>query len=166
MKTASRITARIALVVAFTALAACAGGGGPSYDPDSPEGQAYEYRDAVMLLAGVRMEFINNMAREQIDLDEAAFVRAATELAALTSMMPEGFETDVLVAESLSEPSIWENIDDFNARMNNAIEATAALAEAAQTGGFAAAQRLVVSSPTTSSNCSSCHNAYRRSATD
>ncbi|HEY5666841.1 MAG TPA: cytochrome c [Gammaproteobacteria bacterium] len=156
----------MALVVAFTALAACAGGGGPSYDPDSPEGQAYEYRDAVMYLAGVRMQLINNMAREQIDLDEAAFVKAATELATLTAMMPEGFGTDVLVAESLSEPSIWENIDDFNARMNNAIEATAALAEAAQTGGFAAAQQLVVGSPTTSSNCSNCHNAYRRSATD
>ena len=155
----------MALVIAFAALAGCAGGG-PSYDPDSPEGLAYEYRDAVMYLAGARMQLINNMAREQIELDEAAFVKAATELAMLTAMMPEGFETDVLVAESLSEPSIWENMDDFNARMNNAIEATAALAEAAQTGGFAAARQLVVTSPTTSSNCSNCHNAYRRSANE
>jgi cytochrome c556 len=147
------------------ALAACAGGG-PSYDPDSPEGEAYEFRHAVMHLAGVRMEFINNMAREQIPLDEAAFVKAATDLAVLTAMMPEGYENDVLVAESLSEPAIWENMDDFDARMNNAIEATAALAEAAQSGGFAAAQPLVVTSPTTSSNCSSCHNAYRRSDDD
>lgn len=166
MKIASRIPRRLALVIAFTALVACGGGGGPSYDPDSTEGQAFEYRDAVMHLAGVRMEFINNMAREQIELDEAAFVKAAAELAVLTAMMPEGYETDVIVAESLSEPSIWENMDDFNARMNNAIEATAALAEAAQTGGFAAAQQLVVTTPTTSSNCSSCHNAYRRSASD
>ena len=165
MKIASGIPGSLALVFAFAALAGCAGGG-PSYDPDSTEGQAYEYRRAVMHLAGVRMELINNMAREQIDLDEAAFVKAATELAVLTAMMPEGFETDLLVAESLSEPSIWENMDDFDARMNNAVEATAALAEAAQTGGFAAAQQLVVTSPTTSSNCSSCHNAYRLSANE
>ncbi|MGD8340297.1 MAG: cytochrome c [Gammaproteobacteria bacterium] len=165
MKTASRFLGRTTLVFGFMALAACAGGG-PSYDPDSPEGEAYEFRHAVMHLAGVRMEFINNMAREQIPLDEAAFVKAATDLAVLTAMMPEGYENDVLVAESLSEPAIWENMDDFDARMNNAIEATAALAEAAQSGGFAAAQPLVVTSPTTSSNCSSCHNAYRRSDDD
>ena len=166
MKTASRILGRTALIFGFAALVACAGGGGPSYDPDSPEGQAYEFRHAAMYLAGVRMEFINNMAREQIPLDEAAFVKATAELAVLTAMMPEGYDTDVLVAESLSEPSIWSNFDDFEARMNNAIEATAALAEAAQSGGFAAAQPLVVTTPTTSSNCSSCHNAYRRSEND
>jgi len=165
MKTASKILGRTTLVIGLMTLVACAGGG-PSYDEDSPEGQAYEFRHAVMHLAGVRMEFINNMARDQIPLDEAAFVKAASELAMLTAMMPEGFQTDVLVAESLSEPSIWDNLDDFDARMNNAIEATAALAEAAQSGGFAAARSLVTTTPTTSSNCSSCHNAYRASDDD
>ena len=160
MKTASRILGRTALALGIASLTAC--GGGPSYDPESPEGEAYEFRHSVMHVAGVKMEFINNMAREQIDLDEEAFVRATEQLAVLTSMMPETFESQGLVAESEAEPSIWENQADFDARMNNAIDATAALAEAARSGGFAAAQPLVVTTPTTSSNCSGCHNTYRK----
>lgn len=149
-------------MLGFAALVAC-GGGGPSYDEDSPEGQAYELRHAVMHVAGVRMEFINNMAREQIPVDEAAFVKAVGELAALTGMMREGFEEELTVAESRAEPTIWENKADFDQRMDAAIAATARLAEAAETSGFEAARALVVTNPTTSSNCSGCHNTYRAS---
>ena len=151
---------RTTLMLGFAALVAC-GGGGPSYDEDSPEGQAYEMRHAVMHVAGIKMELINNMARETIPVDEAAFVKATRELAVLTEMMPEGFEQDLTVAESRSEPAIWENKSDFDQRMDSAIAATARLAETAQTSGFEAARALVVTNPTVSSNCSGCHNTYR-----
>ena len=163
MTTVSRILGRAALILSLGTVAACGGGGGPSYDPESPEGQAFEYRHAVMLVAGVKQEFINNMAREQVELYEAAFAQAAIELAVLTAMMPGTFENQTLVAESLTEPSVWEEWDDFEARMDGAIEATAALAEAVLNGGFAEAQPLVVASYGTFSNCSGCHNSYRRS---
>jgi cytochrome c556 len=161
MNKASRILVRTTVALGLASLGAC-GGGGPSYDPDSAEGRAYDYRHAVMYLAGAKMELINTMAREQIPLDEAVFVQAAEQLAFLTAMMPETFDSEGLVAESLAEPSIWENRADFDARMDNAIAATAALAEAARSGGFAAAQPLVVTTPTTSSNCGGCHNTYRK----
>lgn len=163
MKTApmipgTKIFARVLLVLGFTALVAC---GGPSYDPNSPEGQAYETRHEIMEEAGIRMELINNMAREQTALDEAAFTSAAVELAALTERMPEGFEEAWVVPGSRSDPLIWDNKADFDSRMDAAIEATARLAEVAQNEGFTAAQTLVVTTPTTSSNCSGCHNTYR-----
>jgi cytochrome c556 len=148
------------MVLASVALVAC-GGGGPSYDPDSAEGAAYELRHSVMHVAGVKMELINMMAREQVPIDEAAFADAARQLAVLTTMMPEGFEDELTVAESRLDPAVWENKADFDRRMEAAIEATAALAETAETGGFAAAQALVVASPGLSSNCSGCHNTYR-----
>ena len=160
MKTGSRLPGLLALTLGFAALAAC-GGGGPSYDPDSPEGRAFELRDAIMHVAGVKMELINNMARETIPIDEAAFVAAAEQLAVLTSMMPEGFTEELTVAESRSDPAIWGNKADFDQRMEAAISATARLAETAATGGFPAAQALVVASPGISSNCSGCHNTYR-----
>jgi cytochrome c556 len=149
-------------MLGFAVLAAC-GGGGPSYDEDSPEGQAYEFRHAVMHVAGVKMEFINNMAREQIPVDEAAFIKAVQQLAVLTEMMPQGFEENLTVAESRSEPAIWDNKADFDKRMQAAIGATARLAQTAETSGFEAARSLVVTNPTTSSNCSGCHNSYRAS---
>jgi cytochrome c556 len=160
MKTGSNLSSLSTLIVGFAAVAAC-GGGGPSFDEDSPEGQAYEMRHAVMHVAGVKMELINNMARETIAIDEDAFVEAARQLAVLTAMMPEGFEEELTVAESRSDPAIWENKADFDQRMEAAIDATARLAETAENGGFAAAQALVVASPGMSSNCSGCHNTYR-----
>jgi cytochrome c556 len=166
MKTASKTLGKATLILGLAGLVACGGTSGPSYDPDSPEGQAYEYRHSLMHVAGVKMEFINNMARELIDVDEAAFLKATAELAVLTAMMPETLENQTLVAESRAEPSIWQEPDDFNARMNNALEATARLAEATATGGFAAGQALVTASIGTSSNCSGCHNTYRKSETE
>lgn len=160
MKTELKLPGLSALVVGFAALAAC-GGGGPSYDPDSAEGQAYEFRHAVMHVAGVKMQLINTMAREQIEIDEAEFVEAARQLAVLTSMMPEGFEEELTVAESRSDPAIWENKADFDQRLEAAIDATARLAETAESGGFTASQALVVASPGLASNCSGCHNTYR-----
>lgn len=160
MKRTAKTLGIATLVLGFSTLAAC-GGGGPSYDPESPEGQAYEFRHAVMHVAGVKMQLINNMARETIPIDEAQFVEAAQQLAVLTSMMHEGFESELTVAESEALPAIWENKADFDARMQAAVDATAALADAAENGGFAAAQALVVASPGTSSNCGGCHNTYR-----
>lgn len=166
MKTVSKTLGKATLILGLVGLVACGGASGPSYDPDSPEGQAYEYRHALMFVAGAKMEFINNMARELIELDEAAFVKAATELAVLTSMMPDTFDNQTLVAESRTEPSVWENQDDFDARMDNALEATTRLVEALETGGFAAGQALVTASVGTSSNCSGCHNTYRKGETE
>lgn len=158
MKKASRIIGRSVLVLGLAALAAC---GGPAYDPNSPEGQAFESRYSIMEEAGTRMELINNMAREQIPLDEAAFEAAAIELASLTEQMPEGFAEAWIVPGSRADPAIWDNKADFDSRMDAAIEATARLAEVVQNDGFAAAQTLVVTNPTTSSNCGGCHNTYR-----
>jgi cytochrome c556 len=161
MRITVKALGRAALVCGFITLAAC-GGGGPSYDEESPEGAAYELRHSVMHIAGLKMEFINNMARETIAIDEAAFVRATNQLAVLTEMMPEGFESELTVAESRSLPEIWDNKADFDMRMQAAIDATADLADAARNGGFAAAQSVVVGSPALSSTyCGGCHNTYR-----
>lgn len=157
MKLASKILGQSAVLAGCTVLIAC----GPAYDPNSPEGQAYDRRHEIMEEAGERMELINNMAREVVPVDEQAFVTAAVELAELTTRMPEGFEQETVVSVSRADPAIWQNKADFDSRMEAAIAATAALAEAAQNSGFAAAQALAVGSPTTSSNCSGCHNTYR-----
>jgi cytochrome c556 len=160
MNTRSKIQTIIA-IFGFVTLAACGGGGGS--DPETPEYQAYEFRDSVMHAASTKMALINGMAREQIPLDEAAFVKATADLKALSGMMLEGFENPTLVPESMAEPAIWENWDDFEARMNNLITATDALAAAAANGGFQAARGLVTASAGgTSSNCGGCHTTYRK----
>lgn len=143
----------------LAALSACGGASGPSYDPESPEGSAQRYRDSVMELARQKSTVLLGMAREEMALDEAVFVEAAEDLAALSSMMADGFENETLVAESRTDPAVWENRADFDEKLDALVTATAELAEAARTGGFAAAQGMVQSA--TSQNCGSCHRAYR-----
>lgn len=150
------------LVAGTTAalLAACGGGGasGPSFDPQSPEGAAYVYRQAVMDLVNVKGRLMLSMAREEVEIDEAAFVEAAQDFAALSAMMIDGFENETLVAESRTDPAVWENWSDFEAKIEALEQASAELADAATSGGFDAARGLV---QTTMRSCGDCHNPYR-----
>lgn len=140
-------------------LAAC-GGGGMTEPDDSPEGQAYDYRHSLMHLAAAKMALIGGMAREEMPLDEARFVQATADLAALAGMNLEGFEmTQGVAAGSRALPAIWENWDDFQQRNTDFVDATMALAEAAAAGGFAQAQGLVQG---TASTCGGCHRGYRQ----
>ena len=143
--------------IGFLALSAC-GGGGAAVEDDSPEYQAYQYRNSVMRLAANRMAIIGGMAREEIPLDEDAFVQATTQLAALASMNLAGFENQTLVSASRTLPAAWETPDDFMQKNADFVEATQALADAAADGGFAAAQGLVQG---TAGTCGGCHRGYR-----
>jgi cytochrome c556 len=147
----------IALLVG---LAACADDGLP-YDPESPEGKAYIYRHSVMELIDAKSSLLVGMARQEIALDESVFAQAAADLAALSAMTSDGFENHTLVEGSRTSPAVSENWDDFQQKLNDLVQATAELADAAQRGGFAAAQGLV---QPTMQNCGGCHRPYRLSA--
>lgn len=144
--------------VSGLALLAACGGGGPQFDAESPEGQAYLFRDSLMTLVADKMATLGGMAREEIPLDEEQFVKDASDLAALAGMTLEGFETEGLVAPSRSLPEIWSNWDDFQQKAMDFQEAAEALADAAQSGGFAAAQGMVQG---TAGTCGGCHRTYR-----
>lgn len=156
-RVSSAITAT-GILVGFLALTACGGGG--MVEDDSPAGQAFAYRHSVMTLASSKMAKIGGMAREEIPLDEEAFVKATQDLAALAGMNLEGFEmTDEIAPGSRALPEIWANWDDFQQKNNDFVQATQGLAEAATSGGFASAQGLVQG---TAGTCGGCHRTYRQ----
>jgi len=161
MMVTDRILAGLGACMAFSLLAACGGGGGAN--PETPEYEAYEYRDSVMHLLEAKATIINEMFREQRPLDEAVFAEAAQDLAALSNMMLDGFESSTLVPESRSKPEIWSNMADFESKADALIEGADALAAAAATGGFAAAQQYVQG---TISSCGGCHRSYRAAEDD
>jgi cytochrome c556 len=141
----------------FLLLTAC-GGGGAMVEDDSAEYQAYLYRDSLMTLAANRMALIGGMAREEIPLDEEAFIAATAQLAALATMNLDGFENQTIVAASRTLPAVWENWEDFQQKNADFVEATQGLADAAADGGFSAAQGLVQG---TAGTCGGCHRTYR-----
>jgi cytochrome c556 len=159
MNIAPKISKILGAGIGFALLAACGGMGGQQFDPESPEGEAYLYREAIMTLVADKMATIGGMAREEIPLDEAKFVKATKELAALSGMLLEGFEIDVVVDGSRSLPDIWANRSDFEQKAMDFETAAGGLAAAAESGGFASAQGLVQG---TAGTCGGCHRSYRQ----
>ena len=98
-------------------------------EDDSPEGQAFLYRDAVMTVLAGKTLTIGGMAREDIPLDEAEFSKAVNDLAALAGMVVEGLMPEGIPAGSRSLPEVWENWDDFVDKAADLENAAAALAE-------------------------------------
>lgn len=152
----SRVGAAAA-AIGFVLVAGC-GGGQPAAD-DSPEGRAFQYRHAVMTVVGQKMLTLGGIARGEITADDAAFTKAASDLAVMAGMTTEAFTSQGIPSGSRALPAIWESWSDFERRAQDFQQAAQAVAEAAQRGGLEAARDLVRPLQQT---CGGCHSTYRK----
>jgi cytochrome c556 len=160
MKKLSRPLAMLGAVLASMLVIGCSQGGGDAAVDDSPEGEAFRYRQAVMRAIAYKMGQLRGMAQGEVPMDEAAFREGTTELAALSTMLPEGFiPNSGEIAGSAALPDIWTNRADFEQKAADFQSAARALADAANTQGAAAAQGQVQGVGQT---CGGCHRGYRR----
>jgi cytochrome c556 len=151
----------ITALAATVLLAGCGQGGGAGAEADdSPEGQAYEFRHAVMELVARKNGVLGGMARGEVPDDQALFTKSASDLVALSGMILEGFQTPGIVAGSRSVPEIWSNMADFTQKATDFQNAARAVAAAAQSGDFAGAKELAGQIGPT---CGGCHRPYRAS---
>jgi cytochrome c556 len=153
----------VGAVCSLVMLSACGQGGAPAggaaaVDPETPEGRAFLFRQAVMRVAAGKSATVGAMARGEVPVDEAAFAKAVNDLNAVAGMMAEGFMPQGAPEGSRALPEIWTNWADFEAKAMALTTATQALADATRTGGFAAASPMVQS---TVQNCGGCHRTYR-----
>ena len=146
----------IGAVFSLVLLSAC-GGGAPA-DAETPEGQAFQFRQAVMRIGANKMTTIGGMARGEIPVDEAVFAKAVADLAAAAGMATEGFMPEGIATGSRALPAVWENWADFEQKAADLRNATQGLVAAVESGGFAAAQGMVQSAAGT---CGACHRTYR-----
>jgi cytochrome c556 len=163
MKKPSSMLTMMGAVLALLVLSACGPGGGEPADADTPEGQAFQFRQAVMRVVANKMVTIGGMAREEIPLDEAVFTKATADLAVLAGMLTEGFMPEGIPTGSNALPEVWSNWADFEQKAADFSNAAAGLAAAAESGGFASAQGLVQG---TAGTCGGCHRTYRARAQD
>jgi cytochrome c556 len=147
-------------LLSLVLVSACQGpaGGGAAVDPESPEGRAFLYRQAVMRVAANKSATVGAMARGEVPVDEAAFAKAVNDLNAVAGMMPEGFMPQGAPEGSRALPEIWTNWADFESKAAALVTATQGLADATRTGGFAAGSPLVQNM---AGNCGGCHRTYR-----
>jgi cytochrome c556 len=148
----------IGALLSLVLVSACGQGQAPAVDPETPEGSAFLYRQAVMRVAANKSATVGAMARGEVPVDEAAFAKAVNDLNAVSGMMTEGFMPQGAPEGSRALPEIWTNWADFEAKAAALTTATQGLADATRTGGFAAGSPLVQSM---AGNCGGCHRTYR-----
>jgi len=152
----------IGTVLSLALISACGQGQGPAggaaVDPESPEGQAFLFRQAVMRVAAKKSATIGGMARGEIPVDEAAFAKAVNDLVVVAGMMTEGFMPQGAPGDSRALPEIWTNWADFEQKAADLVTGVQGVADATRTGGFAAASPLVQGM---AGNCGGCHRTYR-----
>ena len=141
------------------ALLACAGAASAELDQKQAE-RAVETRQSVLHLMGWNMAPLGAMARGRIDFDAARVKTNAARLQALTEMMTDAFTADTRGNEVSTEALdlIWEQPDEFAAKIDAVIEASNRLVDAAATGDQGAMSKAIGN---LGSSCGSCHDDFR-----
>ena len=158
----NRNSAKNALLACFVlTLAACGqqGGGANAQADDSPEYQAFQFRDGVMHSLAWKVGKLRAMQQGDIPIDNAAALKNARDTAALAGMLADGFIPNSLVKGSLALPEIWMNFSDFQQKANDLQMAATALADATQANGFEASKAMV---QPVGQSCGGCHRPYRK----
>ncbi|WP_210529827.1 c-type cytochrome [Rubellimicrobium arenae] len=132
-------------------------------EDESPQDIAVEIRQGHMLNYAANLMVVGGMAQGQRDYDAAAAQVAADNLFHLASInqahyWPEG-TSNADMEDSKALPAIWENMDDFNAKQANLLQAVTALQGAAGTD-LAALQGAMGA---VGQACGACHQNYRES---
>jgi len=146
-----------AKAVFATALVAMAGAASAELTPEQAE-RAVETRQSVLHLMGWNMGPLAGMARGRIDYDAELAETSATRMVALTGMMADAFAADTRGIDVTTEALdvIWEQPEEFAARIEATIEASKALLTS--TGDEAALREAVGN---LGSTCGSCHDDFR-----
>jgi cytochrome c556 len=163
MREISRSFAMVGAAIALIAAAGCSqgpqSGTAAAVDEDSPQYRAFEYRHGLMHVIGFKVGPLRGMAQGKVPVDEALFKQNADDLAAVSGMIVEGFpEGSGDIPDSRALPAIWSDWDDFVSKAQDLHTAAEALADAADSGGFAAAKDRVQA---VGDSCGGCHRQYR-----
>lgn len=122
--------------------------------------RAVETRQSVLHLMGWNISPLGAMARDRIEFDAARVETNAARLQALTKMMADAFAADTRANDVATDALdvIWEQPEDFAAKIQDAIDASDALAAAAETGDESAMRKAI---GIMGSSCGSCHDDFK-----
>ena len=150
---------RVLRIIAPALLVALAASGAQAQGQPSKAEQAIKYRKAVYQVIAWNFAPMGAMAQGKIPYDAAEFELRAARVAALAPMVGESFTADTNgVAGSKAKPAIWSSRADFDAKMKDLVDRTAALARAAQGGDAAKAKAAFLDAAGT---CKACHDEYK-----
>ncbi len=120
---------------------------------------AQSYRQSWFALVASNFGPMAAMMKGDMPYDESRMKEHANDLSALMSMdIMRGFADGTDKGTTRAKPGIWDNKADFTAKMDDLIEAVAALDAAAQTGDK---NEIAPAFGATGKACKACHDDYK-----
>ncbi|BAP54621.1 cytochrome c, class II [Thioploca ingrica] len=120
---------------------------------------AIEYRQAAFEVLAWNFGPMGAMVKGKIPFDAKTFAERAANVAFLSKMPLEGFIPGSEQGETDAKPIIWQEWDDFKAKMGQLQEKSAKLAEVAKTA--TKVEEVANQFGETAKVCKGCHEKYR-----
>ena len=155
MSTRIAIRAFMLLVAASIALTGAALADGP---PSKAE-KILAYRKAIYQVMVWNVGPMGAMAQDKVPFNAPEFALRAERVAELTPMLAESYSPESKgVANSKLKPEMWSNRADFDSKLKDLVDRSAALAEVAKTGDPAKTKAAFFSM---ADACKACHDKYK-----
>lgn len=127
--------------------------------PPSKAEQALTYRKALYEAIVWNVQPMGAMAKDKTPFNAQEFVLRAGRVAALTPMLAEAYPPESQgVANSKLKPEMWANRADFDAKLKDLVDRSAALAQVAKGGDPAKTKAAFFSM---ADACKACHEKYK-----
>ncbi|MDR3388713.1 MAG: cytochrome c [Rudaea sp.] len=144
-----------ARLIAALAVVCCAAAAVAQKKPES----VIHYRQSVMDMIGWNFAPLGAMVKGKVAFDANEFALHTQRIEFLGPQVLEGFEKGSdKGAETDAKAEIWTHFDDFQTRLDDFIDASKALDEAARSGDEA---RMKEQFKKTAATCKACHDKYR-----
>lgn len=122
------------------------------------EEKIVHYRQGVYSVIGWNFGPMVGMVKGEAPFDGAVFEEKARRVKELSVMALEGFKTKAMTEDSEAKESIWENWDDFVAKMDEMNNQVAKLYEVSKQRDLEAIRAMFGD---VGGSCKSCHDDYK-----
>jgi cytochrome c556 len=155
MSTRTAIRPLMALVAASIALTGVA----LAESPPSKADRILAYRKALYQVIAWNVGPMGAMAQDKAPFSAPEFALRAERVAEITPMLAEAYSPESKgVANSKLKPEMWANRADFDAKLKDLVDRSAALAEVAKGGDPAKTKAAFFSM---ADACKACHDKYK-----
>jgi cytochrome c556 len=145
--------------LAFLAIPLLFAGAARADGPPSRAEQVLTYRKAIYQAMIWNVRPMGAMAQDKMPFNAAEFALRAGRVANLTPMLAEAYSPDSQgVANSKLKPEMWTNRADFDAKLKDLVDRSAALAQVAKDGDAARTKAAFFSM---ADACKACHDKYK-----
>lgn len=127
-------------------------------EKQSPEEMAASYRQSTFKMVKQHFGPMVGMIKGEIDFNAEVFSKNAEALQSLTQLAPNGFVTPGVAKGSKVKEAVWENPEDFAAKIKGFQDGANAIVEVAKSGDLATIKPVFGKA---AKSCKACHKEYR-----